>query len=184
MMLPRIGPCRRVTSLTLFLATSVFLILFTALTYHALGRPLLPLPSASSFVDASNASLHEFTIPPIPVDCSIHVGPPQKPAEDGSATLLAAKDLLCRPVDATARGIPKLFHQSWKNEELPAKFKTWSEDCRRLHPDWEYVLWTDDDNLALVQTYFPWLEDTFRGLAGPIYRADFVRNLYMYMFGG
>lgn len=183
-MLPRIGPCRRITTLTLFLATSVFLIFFTALTYNALGRPSFHVPYASSSVDASNALLHDFVLPPIPVDCSIHVGPPLRPSEDGKATLLAAKDLLCRPVDKTARGIPKLFHQSWKNDEVPAKFKTWSEGCRELHPDWEYVLWTDDDNLALVQTYFPWLEDTYRGLAGPIYRADFVRNLYMYMYGG
>lgn len=46
------------------------------------------------------------------------------------------------------------------------------------------MLWTDDDNLKLVQSYFPWLEDTFLELPGPIYRADLVRNLYMYMFGG
>ncbi|KAL6796466.1 glycosyltransferase family 32 protein [Trichoderma sp. SZMC 28012] len=49
---------------------------------------------------------------------------------------------------------------------------------------WEWVLWTDEDNLQLVKDYFPWLEDTFLSLPGNIYRADLARNLYMYMFGG
>ncbi|EHK20783.1 glycosyltransferase family 32 protein [Trichoderma virens Gv29-8] len=52
------------------------------------------------------------------------------------------------------------------------------------HPDWEWVLWTDEDNLQLVKDYFPWLEDTFLSLPGNIYRADLARNLYMYKFGG
>ncbi|KFY78246.1 hypothetical protein V499_02537 [Pseudogymnoascus sp. VKM F-103] len=80
--------------------------------------------------------------------------------------------------------VPKLLHQSWKTNELPLKFEKWSTVCREKHRDWEWVLWTNEDNLNLVKKYFPWLEETYLELLGEIYRADFSRNLYMYMFGG
>jgi len=50
--------------------------------------------------------------------------------------------------------------------------------------EWEYVLWTDEDNLELVKTRFPeWLE-TYQSLPKNIFRVDMVRNFYMYAFGG
>jgi mannosyltransferase OCH1-like enzyme len=52
------------------------------------------------------------------------------------------------------------------------------------HQDWEWVLWSDADNLKLVQKYYPWLEESYRALPEEIYRADLVRTLYMYTFGG
>jgi mannosyltransferase OCH1-like enzyme len=89
-----------------------------------------------------------------------------------------------RPISRDLQAIPKLIHQSWSSTELPAKFERWSSTCRQQHPDWEWVLWTDEDNEELVRTHFPWLLKTYLGLPGVIYRADLVRNLYMYMFGG
>jgi hypothetical protein len=100
------------------------------------------------------------------------------------ASALSPAELLCRPPKSSVGGIPKLLHQSWKSTQLPAKFEKWSNICRKQHPDWEWVLWTDEDNLHLVKQYFPWLEDTFLSLPGNIYRADLARNLYMYIFGG
>ncbi|KFY85219.1 hypothetical protein V500_08611 [Pseudogymnoascus sp. VKM F-4518 (FW-2643)] len=100
------------------------------------------------------------------------------------ARLLSATELLCRPLPSDYSSIPKLLHQSWKTNDLPAKFEKWSRVCREKHPDWEWVLWTNEDNLNLVRKYFPWLEETYLELPGEIYRADFSRNLYMYIFGG
>lgn len=97
---------------------------------------------------------------------------------------LSAAELLCRPLPSDQSSVPKLLHQSWKTNELPLKFEKWSTVCREKHRDWEWVLWTNEDNLNLVKKYFPWLEETFLELLGEIYRADFSRNLYMYMFGG
>lgn len=45
------------------------------------------------------------------------------------------------------------------------------------------VLWTDEDNARLVAR-FPELEPTYWALRNGIQRADFVRNLYMWEFGG
>ncbi|OAF55938.1 hypothetical protein VC83_08003 [Pseudogymnoascus destructans] len=97
---------------------------------------------------------------------------------------LSAAKLLCRPLPSDYSSVPKLLHQSWKTNELPAKFEKWSRVCREKHHDWEWVLWTNDDNLNLVRKHFPWLEEAYLELPGEIYRADFSRNLYMYIFGG
>ena len=97
---------------------------------------------------------------------------------------LSAAELLCRPLPSDYSSVPKLLHQSWKTHELPAKFEKWSIECRKKHHDWEWVLWTNEDNLNLVRKYFPWLEKVYLELPGDIYRADFSRNLYMYIFGG
>lgn len=92
--------------------------------------------------------------------------------------------MLARRPTRKDTGIPRIFHQSWSSTKLPPKFQRWSQTCREKHKDWEWVLWTDEDNLQLVQLYFPWLEAAYRQLPGEIYRADLARNLYMYIFGG
>ncbi|KAB5585567.1 glycosyltransferase family 32 protein [Coniochaeta sp. 2T2.1] len=112
---------------------------------------------------------------------SIPAAPESPP---GSAPYLPAAKLMCRPLAPDLTSIPKLIHQSWKTTQLPAKFEQWSRTCREKHPDWEWVLWTDEDNLELVRRYFPWLVDTYVSLPGDIYRVDLARNLYMYLFGG
>jgi mannosyltransferase OCH1-like enzyme len=167
-------------------------------------RPLLSIFAASTLVvfgiellhlfSLANHSFADFNVSEVVGSYSnVTVSPRCREQEPSSiaienklssASALAPRELLCRPYQGQTVAIPKLFHQSWKSAELPSKFQHWSGTCRDLHPDWEWVLWTDDDNLQLVQMYFPWLEQTFLGLPGPIYRADFARNLYMYMFGG
>jgi len=103
------------------------------------------------------------------------------------ARYLSPSDLLSRPlaIDRLANAtVPKLIHQSWSTKDLPPKFQRWSDTWRSSHPDWEWVLWTDEDNKALVEKYFPWFKEAYRQLQGEIFRADAVRNMYMYAFGG
>ena len=102
----------------------------------------------------------------------------------GRAKYLTPQELMDRPISKDLQTIPKVFHQSWSSTELPAKFTRWSETCRKQHPDWEWVLWTDADNEELVKRHFPWLLKTYKAMPGMIYRADLVRNLYMYIYGG
>jgi hypothetical protein len=102
------------------------------------------------------------------------------------AKRISAAELMARPLPNANNPaiVPRLFHQSWSSLKLPAKFQKWSRTCRQKHPDWEYVLWTDEDNHALVEKYAPWLLDTYDHLKGPIYQADMIRNLYMFLYGG
>ncbi|KAH7317993.1 hypothetical protein B0J17DRAFT_686506 [Rhizoctonia solani] len=55
---------------------------------------------------------------------------------------------------------------------------------RLAYPDWSYVLWDDADNRELVRVLYPRLLEAYEALPREIYRADFVRNLYMHAFGG
>ncbi|OBT96695.1 hypothetical protein VE01_04178 [Pseudogymnoascus verrucosus] len=67
---------------------------------------------------------------------------------------LSAAELLCRPLPSDQSSVPKLLHQSWKTNELPLKFEKWSTVCREKHRDWEWVLWTNEDNLNLVKKVY------------------------------
>ena len=100
------------------------------------------------------------------------------------AKRLYAQELMQRPLATDLTSIPKLFHQSWMNSTLPTKFEEWSHSCRHANPDWEWVLWTDEDNMKLVQKYAPWFANTYEALHSEIYRADTARNIYMHVFGG
>ena len=101
-----------------------------------------------------------------------------------SARRIMAKELLARPLARNSTTIPKLIHQSWKDDILPEKFETWSRSCRTHNPDWEWVLWTDQDNDALVGLHYSWFADTYKALPSPVNRADVARYMYMDMFGG
>ncbi|EXJ79109.1 hypothetical protein A1O3_08610 [Capronia epimyces CBS 606.96] len=116
---------------------------------------------------------------------SIPVSPTSTPfGSSRKAKYLTPRQLMDRPISKDLQTIPRIFHQSWTSTQLPAKFEHWSESCRAAHPNWEWVLWTDEDNEALVRMHFPWLLQTYQDLPGVIYKADLVRNIYMYMFGG
>ena len=80
--------------------------------------------------------------------------------------------------------VPKIIHQTWKNEDLPASLAPYRESWKRLNPNWEYRLWTDDDNDALVRDEFPSLLPLYQSLPRAIHRADFARLLYLWRFGG
>ena len=80
--------------------------------------------------------------------------------------------------------IPKIIHQTAKNSDIPPKWKLYQEKVQSLHPEWEYRLWTDEDNLLFVQTEFPEFLDIFRSLPKNIMRADVIRYLIMFKIGG
>ena len=118
------------------------------------------------------------------LDPNPQVFSPAKHSSREEAVRLSPRDLMSRPLSADRTRVPKLLHQSWKNATLPAKFEAWSKSCRTVNSDWEYVLWTDDDNAFMVEKYAPWFLDSFNALPEPIERADASRNLYMHIFGG
>ncbi|KJZ76631.1 hypothetical protein HIM_03967 [Hirsutella minnesotensis 3608] len=127
-------------------------------------------------------SLRDFATPPLNVESWRPVA--NFSDVPGFAKQVSAADVLARPPTVNATTIPRLFHQSWKSLSLPAKFEKWSNTCRKQHEGWEWVIWTDEDNLALVRKHFPWLETLYHDLPGEIYRADLARYLYMYIYGG
>ena len=89
--------------------------------------------------------------------------------------------------NSTAHGksiIPKIVHQEYKDEDLPANMKAWREGCMRLNPDWEFKLWTDDMNQQLIEEDYPHLLDLYNGYDQKIKRIDMIRFVYLHKFGG
>lgn len=80
--------------------------------------------------------------------------------------------------------IPKIIHQTWKNSIIPEKWECSPEEWKRLHPEWEYKLWTDADNRNLIESDFPEYLALYDSYKYPIQRADFARYFILYKHGG
>jgi mannosyltransferase OCH1-like enzyme len=80
--------------------------------------------------------------------------------------------------------IPKLLHQTWKNREVPREFHRWQSSWSRHHPDWEYRLWTDDDNRALIAEHYPRFLAQYDSYSHPIQRVDAARYFLLLRHGG
>ena len=71
--------------------------------------------------------------------------------------------------------IPRIIHQSWRDSDLPPRFKKWSSTWRKCMPGWEYRLWTDGDNRKLVKDHYPWFLERYDSYPHAIQRADAAR---------
>lgn len=80
--------------------------------------------------------------------------------------------------------IPHIIHQLWKTREVPEDLREFQQSWITHHPDWEYRLWTDEDNHRLVREHYPHYVEVFESLTPPIVKIDFIRLAYMHRFGG
>jgi len=80
--------------------------------------------------------------------------------------------------------IPPIIHQTWKTEVIPDWAKAWHKSWKTHNPDFQFKLWTDQDNRALVAQYAPWFLPTYDGFPVHIQRVDAVRYLILYLYGG
>ncbi len=74
------------------------------------------------------------------------------------------------------RQIPKIIHQIWLGplEPLKAAMNTWS----KLHPDWEYMLWTEENMPSLVN------QEAFDKSDNYPQKSDILRYELLYNYGG
>lgn len=80
--------------------------------------------------------------------------------------------------------IPRIVHQLWKNEEIPARWRPAADSVRRFHKGWEYRLWTDEMMDSHVRNNHPALYPVFAGMNRHIMRVDVFRYVLMHDFGG
>lgn len=80
--------------------------------------------------------------------------------------------------------IPQLIHQTWKNTEIPISLRKFQQSWKNCHPDWEYRLWTDEDNRQFLATNYPWFLDIYDGYTENICRVDAVRYFILMQYGG
>ena len=87
------------------------------------------------------------------------------------------------PVDGALR-IPKIIHQTWKDSEIPRKFMKWVQSWLAMNPEWEYWLWTDQSARELIAKSYPLLLNVYDNYPEAIRRADALRYVILYEFGG
>lgn len=58
---------------------------------------------------------------------------------------------LCTDPNDCDLKIPKIIHQTYKDENLPAAWKDAPLHWERTHPTWEYMYWTDTRNRAFIE---------------------------------
>jgi len=81
--------------------------------------------------------------------------------------------------------IPALIFQTWKSKDvLPANFAYWRKSFQALNPNFRFWLWDDQDNRRFVEKRFAWFLSTYDQFPTEIFRADVVRYLFLYEFGG
>ncbi len=80
--------------------------------------------------------------------------------------------------------IPTIIHQTWKSASVPPHLRGFQDSWRHLHPAWEYRLWDDADNEALLAEHYPEFLGYFRTATPSILRVDLVRLAYLHRFGG
>lgn len=80
--------------------------------------------------------------------------------------------------------IPKIIFQTWKTHDVPEKWKSSPESIKTLMPDWEYVLFSDNDNREFVKKHFPSFLKYYDAFPYNIQRADAIRYMWLYIHGG
>lgn len=80
--------------------------------------------------------------------------------------------------------IPKIIHQTYKTNDIPEQWVKGRQKCIDLHPDYTYILWTDEMSDTFIKQEYPWFLDTFRSYEYPIERADAIRYFILSHYGG
>jgi mannosyltransferase OCH1-like enzyme len=80
--------------------------------------------------------------------------------------------------------IPRIIHQTWKEDEMPPAFAAWSKSWRGQNPEWRWILWTDRMLLDFAWQHYPALLPVFCSYESGIMRADAARYMLLHHFGG
>lgn len=87
------------------------------------------------------------------------------------------------PTDGEPR-IEKRIHQTWKGTMVNSKVANWIKSWMVYHPDYEYYLWTDESVRQLITDKYPQLLPVFDNYLCNICRADALRYIILYEYGG
>ena len=82
------------------------------------------------------------------------------------------------------KGIPRIIHQTWKDQNIPQHFKSYVRSWQKNHPSWEYRLWDDAANRHFIQTQYSWFLPIYDNYSLNIQRADVIRYFILYTYGG
>ena len=81
-------------------------------------------------------------------------------------------------------GLPRIIHQTYKDEHLPSHWLISRDNWLRYHPQWLYVLWTDEMLFELVNRYYPDFKEKFDSYPYFIQKVDAARVFMLHRYGG
>lgn len=82
---------------------------------------------------------------------------------------------------------PKILHQILLQEGRNSSFTKYHsarQSCISVHPDWEHLLWTDDNATDFVRTHYPDILPHYSHYAQTIQRTNILRYLLLHHYGG
>lgn len=80
--------------------------------------------------------------------------------------------------------IPKIFHHTWKDKDIPEKWKYSYQNCKNLYPDFKFMLWTDESSEGFIKQHYRWFLKEYQSYSHQIQRVDAIRYFLLYHFGG
>jgi len=81
--------------------------------------------------------------------------------------------------------VPRIIHQTYRNiYSIPFKWQQASNSCRNINSDYKYKFWSDEEGRRLIEKEFPSLLLTFDSYPYDIQRADVIRLVVLYVYGG
>lgn len=92
---------------------------------------------------------------------------------------------LCANTTNQFQKIPKIIHQQFKTKDsIPERWNVTHSSVLRLHPDWEVIVWSDEELREFITKEYEWFLPTYDGYPYWIQRVDAVRYFLIYHFGG
>lgn len=82
------------------------------------------------------------------------------------------------------QNIPKIIIQTWKTNNVPEKYKSYIEKLKFLHPDYQYLFFTDEQIEIFLKNNYPSYYETYKKLPLIIQKIDFFRYIAVYHYGG
>ncbi len=80
--------------------------------------------------------------------------------------------------------IPKIIHQTWKDNDVPGHFLIFSNTWKEYHRDWTFILWTDAMNRTFIQENYPAFLTIYDSYPENIQRVDAIRYFILLKHGG
>ena len=73
----------------------------------------------------------------------------------------------------------KIF-QTWKEKNIENKIlKSWQDSWKNENPNFEYTLWTDEENRQFIEKEFPQFLTVYDNYDVNIKRVDAIRYFYL-----
>ena len=81
--------------------------------------------------------------------------------------------------------IPKIIIQTWKTKKnIPTQLQQHSNKLKNLHPDYQYLFFSDYDIEHFLKLNYPDYYQTYNQLPLKIQKIDFFRYVVVYHYGG